>query len=262
MGGQDRSEAIFLISAIREIRGFASENLSGTPAIFQFRAACAHFRSLCINCTFTHGCCQFPVQVVDKNGNTSHARPSRARHIQRASHGQRSQVGHVRVDHCRFDVLVAEQLWHGANVVAGFEQVRGERMSQRAAAHALVDLGLADCLANVVRNASNSRSPRSAGCCHWPVRSLWCRTYSSTHRQSTCSVDLAKCWSRQAAWTSASHFMMQLGPREFASALGPPIHRNPLHLGSLTVDSHQADSEDIASASAIINSSAAAVEES
>src|SRR3546814_7180824 len=43
------------------------------------------------------------------------------------------------VDLRRRHVLVAEQLLHGADVVASFKQVRGERMTQRVAGGGLVD---------------------------------------------------------------------------------------------------------------------------
>src|SRR3546814_4423000 len=43
------------------------------------------------------------------------------------------------VDLRRRHVLVAEQLLHGADVVASFKQVRGERMTQRVAGGGFVD---------------------------------------------------------------------------------------------------------------------------
>jgi hypothetical protein len=43
-----------------------------------------------------------------------------------AANGQRPQVKHVGVDHCGFDTFVAEQLLHGADIVAGLEQVGGK----------------------------------------------------------------------------------------------------------------------------------------
>ena len=59
--------------------------------------------------------------------------------VQRAANTYTGLGHHVRVDHRRSDVLVAEQLLHRPNVAAVFQQVRGEGMPQRMAGHAFVD---------------------------------------------------------------------------------------------------------------------------
>jgi hypothetical protein len=62
--------------------------------------------------------------------------------IQRASHRHAGFVQDVRVDHGRFHVSVAEQFLHRPDIVAGFEQVRGERMSQAMGRDPLGQAGL------------------------------------------------------------------------------------------------------------------------
>ena len=59
--------------------------------------------------------------------------------IQRTHHAAPAAIEHVRVDHRRADVGMTEQLLHGANVVARFKQVRGERVAQRVWRGELVD---------------------------------------------------------------------------------------------------------------------------
>ncbi len=54
------------------------------------------------------------------------------------------------VDHRRGDVLVAEQLLYGADVAAGFEQVRGEGVREGVAGRALRDGRREDCAAHGV----------------------------------------------------------------------------------------------------------------
>ena len=61
------------------------------------------------------------------------------RRVQRAPHTAASAVEHVGVDHRGADVTVAEQLLDGAHVVAVFEEVSRERMTQRMAARTLTD---------------------------------------------------------------------------------------------------------------------------
>ena len=51
--------------------------------------------------------------------------------IQRTPHAQPRLLHHVRVDLSGRDVLVPEQFLDGANVVAGFKQVRGETVKQK-----------------------------------------------------------------------------------------------------------------------------------
>ena len=50
--------------------------------------------------------------------------------IDRAAHGKRASIEHVRIDHRRTDVGVPEQLLHRTDAVTVFEQVRRERMAQ------------------------------------------------------------------------------------------------------------------------------------
>ena len=61
--------------------------------------------------------------------------------IEWASHGQPASLQDVCVDHRRFQVLVSEEILDGADVVAGFEQVGGERMAQRVAGGAFGQAG-------------------------------------------------------------------------------------------------------------------------
>jgi hypothetical protein len=63
--------------------------------------------------------------------------------IQRTEHAPPTSVEHVRVHLRGGHVLVPEQFLHRADVVAGLEQVRGERMPQRVAARRLGDAGRA-----------------------------------------------------------------------------------------------------------------------
>ena len=49
--------------------------------------------------------------------------------IQRTLDAESAPVQHVRVDHRRGDIRVLEEFLHGADVRAGFEEVRGERAS-------------------------------------------------------------------------------------------------------------------------------------
>jgi len=53
----------------------------------------------------------------------------RLQRIERASHGAATELENVRVDHGGAHVAVAEQFLHGADVVAGLQQMRGERMA-------------------------------------------------------------------------------------------------------------------------------------
>lgn len=53
--------------------------------------------------------------------------------------GEGSAVEDMGVDHRGADVVVTEELLHGADVVAVFEEMRGERMPQRVAGGSLVN---------------------------------------------------------------------------------------------------------------------------
>ena len=50
--------------------------------------------------------------------------------VQRAAHAQRSFLQHVRINHRRFYVLVPQQFLDSANIVARFQQVRGEGVAE------------------------------------------------------------------------------------------------------------------------------------
>jgi hypothetical protein len=60
--------------------------------------------------------------------------------IERATHGERSLVEDVGVDHGRLDILMAQQFLYGANVVAGFEQVGSKGVAKGMRCDMLVDL--------------------------------------------------------------------------------------------------------------------------
>ena len=77
--------------------------------------------------------------------------------IQRTEHTQARPIEDVRIDHGRRHVRMAQQLLHSADIVVRLQQVRGERMSQRVAADALL-------------NAAGRRGPGTAFC-----RALSCR---------------------------------------------------------------------------------------
>ncbi len=49
--------------------------------------------------------------------------------IQRTQHRQATSVEHMGVDHGGFHVRVAEQLLHGANVLACLQKMRGKGMT-------------------------------------------------------------------------------------------------------------------------------------
>ena len=53
-----------------------------------------------------------------------------------------SSVQYVGIDHCRLHVLMPEQFLNRADIIAIFQEVRGERVSQRVAAHRLGQAGL------------------------------------------------------------------------------------------------------------------------
>jgi hypothetical protein len=53
--------------------------------------------------------------------------------IRKTADAAASTVSDVGVDHCCFDVAVAQQLLHRADVVAGGQQVRAEGMTKRMA---------------------------------------------------------------------------------------------------------------------------------
>ena len=65
--------------------------------------------------------------------------PCAASKIKRALYTFSTLVQHMRVNHGRAHVGVAEKFLNGANVVAGFQQVCGERVSEAVTGRAFVD---------------------------------------------------------------------------------------------------------------------------
>ena len=63
--------------------------------------------------------------------------------IERTAHPAPTALQHVRVDHGRSDVLVPQEFLHRANIVTILQQVRGKTVSERMAAAALIQAGLA-----------------------------------------------------------------------------------------------------------------------
>jgi hypothetical protein len=63
--------------------------------------------------------------------------------VERAANGEPTPVENVGVDHRGLDVLMAEQLLDGPDVVAVFEQVGGKGVAEGVTAHRLVDTGQA-----------------------------------------------------------------------------------------------------------------------
>ena len=76
--------------------------------------------------------------AMDRGQHTSR-KPLPSRHVQRAAHPFAAPVQHVGVDHCRAHVTVTEQFLHRANVVPGFQQVRGKRVPEGVAGGRLRD---------------------------------------------------------------------------------------------------------------------------
>jgi len=60
--------------------------------------------------------------------------------VNRADSGR--LVQHVGVDHPRAHVTVAQQFLHGADVIAGFQQMGGEQMLEGVTYHALRNAGV------------------------------------------------------------------------------------------------------------------------
>ena len=57
--------------------------------------------------------------------------------IQRAAHAQRTLIEHMGVDHGGADIFVAEEFLDGANVIAVFQEVGGEGMTEGVTANVL-----------------------------------------------------------------------------------------------------------------------------
>lgn len=61
-----------------------------------------------------------------------------------AAHSGGAPVQHVRIDHRRADIVVAEELLNGADVVAVLEEVRGEGVTERMARGGFREAGSPD----------------------------------------------------------------------------------------------------------------------
>ena len=95
------------------------------------------------------------------------------------AHAAPAFVHDVGVDHRRLDAGMAQQLLHGADVVAVLQQVRGERVAQRVAAHVLDDAGDARRLL-YARGSGNSRKRGGAGSRRSSDRPSACTTETRT----------------------------------------------------------------------------------
>ena len=73
---------------------------------------------------------QTPAQSAGAGVISVWAHGSRCLAVQRTFHSEPPALEHMGVDHRRFDVLVAEQLLDGPNVVAIFEKVGGEAVAE------------------------------------------------------------------------------------------------------------------------------------
>ena len=51
--------------------------------------------------------------------------------VQRTPHGDSRLIEHMRIDHRRRDILVAQQILNRADIVARLQQMRGERVAKR-----------------------------------------------------------------------------------------------------------------------------------
>src|SRR5439155_8459764 len=63
--------------------------------------------------------------------------------VEWATHGFRATIEQMSVDHGGLHVLVPEQFLHSPNIVAGFQQLRGERVPERMAGDVFGDPGQA-----------------------------------------------------------------------------------------------------------------------
>ena len=66
---------------------------------------------------------------------------SRSASVERALHADARPVEHMGIDHRGADVLVAQQLLHGPNIVAVFQQMCGEGVAQRVTRRRLLNSG-------------------------------------------------------------------------------------------------------------------------
>ena len=69
-----------------------------------------------------------------RTGGIRHLRPlpkGEGGLVERGTDGEAAAIQDVGVNHSGFDIFVTEQLLNGSNIIAGFEQVGGEGMTQR-----------------------------------------------------------------------------------------------------------------------------------
>lgn len=82
-----------------------------------------------------------------------------------------SPVQDVGVDHGRRDILVAQELLDGSDIVTGFEQMRGKGMAKRVASCTLDDSGFSHGFLGWQEEAGSNREPgrtgRGAGWSAW-----------------------------------------------------------------------------------------------
>ena len=68
--------------------------------------------------------------------------------VQRTHDAAAPAIEDMGVDHRRADILVAEQLLDGANVIARLQEMCGERVAECVRGGGLVDTGISDGLCN------------------------------------------------------------------------------------------------------------------
>ena len=66
------------------------------------------------------------------------------RRIERAAHALAAALQYMRRDHGCTDILVPQEFLHGTNIIAIFQEVCGEAVSERVAAPAFVNAGTPD----------------------------------------------------------------------------------------------------------------------
>src|SRR6185312_13292372 len=103
------------------------------------QAACGW--TACRRPTAAFRCTMTAWSIASKSSIRARGDPLLRRHsaIQRAQHAVSAPIEYVRVDLGGCNILVAQQLLHGADVISRLQQMRGERMAQRMRAHRLDD---------------------------------------------------------------------------------------------------------------------------
>ena len=83
------------------------------------------------SCFVAHACTCLMISRRGNVGSIRYPAPS-WQPIQRAADGQSPLVQHVRINHCRFDILMSQQFLNSSDIVSGFQQVGGRRMQASA----------------------------------------------------------------------------------------------------------------------------------